>query len=140
MVTINLKGREVPLEYSTYEMKVIQERFGKSIGEAVDLLLGRKKDDPKGKLSKFGDADHLDAIAKMVTILGNAGLEENGQDPNLTEKKVLRAIKPDEIGEMMNACLDAMAKGSESEIPEKKKTGPVDVVLEEIEKKKERDG
>ena len=139
MVTINLKGREIPLEFSTYEMKVIQEQVA-PIGEAVNMLLGKNKGDKKGQNSEFGSTEHLETIAKMVTILGNAGLEENGQNPDLTEKKVLRAIKPDEIGIAVNACLDAMAESMASEIPEKKKTGPVDVVLEEIEKKKEKDG
>lgn len=139
MVSINLKGREIPLEYSTYEMKIIQEAIA-PIGEAVNMLLGKSKEDKKGQYRDFGSAEHLDTIAKMVTILGNAGLEENGENPDLTEKKVLRAIKPDGIGIIVNKCLDAMAEGMASEIPEKKKEGPVDVVLEEIEKKKERDG
>ena len=139
MITINLKGREVPLLYTTWEMMEIQEKIA-PIGEAVNLILGKDKDDQKGKYSQFGSTMHLKAVARMVAIMGNAGLEENGQDPDLTEKKVMRAIKPDEIGIAVNACLDAMAEGMASEIPEKKKTGPVDVVLEEIEKKKERDG
>ena len=40
----------------------------------------------------------------------------------------------------ISICMDAMTEGMASEIPEKKKTGPVDVVLEEIQKKKEKDG
>ena len=139
MVTINLKGREIPLLYTTWEMKEIQETIA-PIGDAVNLLLGKLKIDGKNQYSKFGSAEHLEATAKMVVILGNAGLEEAGNNPDLTEKKVLRAIKPDEIGIAVNAVLDAMAEGMKSEIPEKKKTGPVDVVLEEIEKKKEKDG
>ena len=41
---------------------------------------------------------------------------------------------------MVNACMNSMAEGMESEIPEKKPEGPVDVTLEEINKKKEKDG
>ena len=139
MVTINLKGREVPLLYTTYEMLDIQKKIA-PISEAVNMLIGKSKEDKKGQYSDLGSAEHLDTIAKMVTILGNAGLEENGEKPDLTEKEVLRAIKPGDVGVIVNKCMDAMAEGMESEIPEKKKEGPVDVVLEEIEKKKERDG
>lgn len=139
MITINLKGREVPLIYTTYEMLEIQEKIA-PISEAINLLLGKDKEDQKKQYSLFGSTEHLKATAKFVVILGNAGLEENGNNPDLTEKKVLRAMKPDDIGVIVNKCLDAMAEGMASEIPEKKKEGPVDVVLEEIEKKKERDG
>ena len=33
-------------------------------------------------------------MAKLIRILGNAGLEEAGEAPDLTDKKVLRAMKP----------------------------------------------
>ena len=139
LVTINLKGREIPLLYTTWEMKEIQEKIA-PIGEAINMMLGKDNGDKEKQHSKFGSAEHLNATAKMVMILGNAGLEEAGNNPDLTEKKVLRAIKPGEIGDIVNACLDAMAQGMASEIPEKKQDGPVDVVLKEMEKKKERDG
>ena len=74
------------------------------------------------------------------TQLGNTGLEEEGENPDLTDKKVMRAIRPVELGEMVSACMEAMNEGMASEIPEKKQEGPVDVVLEEIEKKKETGG
>ena len=136
MITINLKGREVPLIFTTWEMKEIQENIA-PLGQAVNLILA-KKDEKEP--DNYGSPEHIKTVATAVTILGNAGLEENGENPDLTEKKVMRAIKPLELPEIMNACLDAMAEGMASEIQEKKKTGPVDVVLEEIEKKKEKDG
>jgi hypothetical protein len=76
----------------------------------------------------------------MVRILGNAGLEENGEDADLTDKKVMRAIRPGELAEIVNACFDAMNEGMKSEIPEKNETGPVDVTLEEMKKKDTKDG
>ena len=138
MVTITLKGREIPLLYMSYEMKQVQEEIG-PINRAISMVLGRNPED-KDDHSLFATAEHLDAVAKMVRILGNAGLEEAGEEPNLTEKKILRALKPSEIGDVVNACMNSMAEGMESEIPEKKPEGPVDVTLEEINKKKEKDG
>ena len=50
---------------------------------------------------------------------------------------MLRALKPADLITAVNACMDAMADGMKSEIPEKEEEGPVDVTLEEINKKKE---
>lgn len=137
MVTITLKGREIPLLYMSYEMKQVQEEIG-PINRAISMVLGRNPED-KDDHSLFATVEHLDAVAKMVRILGNAGLEEAGEEPNLTEKKILRALKPSEIGDVVNACMNSMAEGMESEIPEEKQEGPVDVTLEEMNKKKEKE-
>jgi hypothetical protein len=137
MVTITLKGRQVPLIYTTYEMKTIQEEIA-PMSRAIMLVLGRNPEDKKDT-SRYGGAEHLGAAAKLIRILGNAGLEEAGEAPDLTDKKVLRALKPSEIAEVVNACMEAMNEGMASEIPEEKKEGPVDITLEEMNKKKEKD-
>ncbi|MBR2854499.1 MAG: hypothetical protein IKE81_09265 [Clostridia bacterium] len=138
MATIKIKGRNVPLLYTVYEMKAIQEEIG-PLAEAINLVLGRNPEDEKDR-SKYLSREHLEAATKLIRILGNAGLEEAGEAPNLTDKMIARAIRPVELPIMISACMDAMNAGMMSEIPEKKQDGPVDVVLEEIEKKKEADG
>ena len=138
MATIKIKGRNVPLLYTVYEMKAIQEEIG-PLAEAINLMLGRNPEDEKDR-SKYLSREHLEAATKLIRILGNAGLEEAGEAPNLTDKMIARAIRPVELPIMISACMDAMNAGMMSEIPEKKQDGPVDVVLEEIEKKKEADG
>ena len=50
---------------------------------------------------------------------------------------MLRALKPARLVEAMNACLQAINEGMESEIPPAKQDEPVDVTLEEMNKKKE---
>ena len=80
MVTITLKGREIPLLYMSYEMKKVQEEIG-PINRAISMVLGRNPED-KDDHSLFATVEHLDAVAKMVRILGNAGLEEAGEEPN----------------------------------------------------------
>ena len=135
MTTITLKGREIPLLYTTEEMLTIQERIG-PLSEVIYRVTGRNPEDEKD-INWVGGVDHLTSLSKLVTILGNAGLEEAGKEPDLTEKKVRRAIRPDELMLMSNACMDCMAEGMRSEIPEKKQEGPVDVTLEEMNKKKE---
>ena len=138
MASIILKGREIPLLYTTYEMKIVQEELG-PISRAISLVLGRNPDDPDDR-SMYGGAEHLTAAAKLIRIMGNAGLEESGQDADLTDKKVMRALKPFDLADAINACMDAMAVGMSSEIPEKEEEGPVDVTLEEMKKKDGKDG
>lgn len=138
MVTLTLGKREIPLLYTTYEMLTIQTDIA-PLSKAIRMVLGRNPDDDDD-MSRFGSAEHLDAAAKLIRILGNAGLEEAGEAPDLTDKKVMRALKPGELANAVNLCMDAMNEGMASEIPEKKKEGPIDVTLEEINKKKERDG
>ena len=135
MTYIKLRGKDVPLLYTTYEMKVIQEEIA-PISKAIDMVCGRNPDD-KTDTTKYGSADHLDAVAKLIRIMGNAGLEENGEEPELTDKKVLRALKPSELASVINECMNEMNIGMHSEIPEEKEKGPVDVTLEELNKKKE---
>jgi len=139
MASITLKGREIPLLYTVYEMKQVQEEVC-PLGELPYRLFGRNKDDEKDT-SKYGGPEQIDTISKLVKILGNAGLEEAGEAADLTEKKILRSLRPMEISDVVNACMKAMDEGMESEIPdETTNSGPVDVVLEEIERKKGKAG
>ena len=135
MIRIHIKGRSIPLIYTVWEMKQVQEEIG-PLNEAISLVLGRNPDD-KEDSSKYGTPEHLEAAATLIRILGNAGLEEDGQEANLTEKTILRALKPVEFAQAINACMDAMNEGMSSEVEQEKPKGPVDVTLEEIRKKKE---
>ena len=132
MSSITLKGREIPLLYTTYEMKELQEQFG-SLSEFDYKLLGKNKDDPEDS-SKYGGTEQLDAVAGAIRILGNAGLEDAGEDANLTDKWILRAMRPVQLLDAVKAIIKALQEGNRSEIPEKEQTGPVDVTLEEIKK------
>jgi len=141
MASITLKGREIPLIYTTWEMKEIQEKIG-PLSRAISLVLGRNPDD-KEDMSLYGGAEHLKHAATLIMILGNAGIEEAGDEagqPDLTVKKILRALKPSELIGAINSCMEAMNEGMASEIPEHEDEGPVDVTLEEMKKKDEKDG
>ena len=132
MVTITLKGREIPLLYTTYEMKLFQEQFG-SLSDFDYKLLGKNRDDPKDT-SKYGGAEQLDTVAGAIRIMGNAGLEDAGEDADLTDKWILRALRPAQLIDAVKTIMDALQEGNRSEIPEKPQEGPVDVTLEEIKK------
>lgn len=136
MAKVTLKGREIPLLYTTWEMKLIGEQIA-PIQKAIRLMMGQNPEDEKDT-SLYGSAQQIETIGKMICILGNAGLEEAGQEADLTEKKVLRWLAPRDLGEIVNSVIDALNEGMLSEIPEKAKDGPVDVTLEEMNKKKEK--
>ena len=135
MAEITLKGRRIPLLYTVYEMKQVQEEIC-SLGDFQYVVFGRNRDDESDQ-SKYGSAEHLAAIAKLIRIMGNAGLEEAGEEPNLTEKGIMRAIRPANIPDYISACADALNDGMSSEYPKEEAEGPVDVTLEEMNKKKE---
>ena len=137
MAEIMLKGRRIPLLYTTFEMKTIQEEIA-PLGKFQYIIFGRNPDDENDN-SKYGGPEHLEAIAKLVRILGNAGLEEAGEAPDLTDKKILRALRPVDLVNALNRCSEAMNEGMDSEFPEKEKEGPVDVTLAEMNKKKEKE-
>ena len=101
--------------------------------------MGRNPDDADDT-SHYGGVGHLTAVAKLIRILGNAGLEESGEAADLTDKKVMRALRPVDLAEVAAACMDAINEGMASEIPEKEEEGPVDVTLEEMKKKEGKEG
>jgi hypothetical protein len=135
MSTITLKGREIPLLYTSYEMKTVQEEIA-PINKAIRLVTGRNPEDADD-MSMFGGAEHIGALAAMVRILGNAGLEESGQEPDLTDKWILRHMKPGMIRGYV-LCVSAVINLAMKMETGKKQEGPVDEVLEEENRKKEQ--
>lgn len=136
MITITLRGREIPLSYMSFEMMEIQQEIG-PLDKAINIALGRNPEDPEDR-EMFGGAEHLKALGTLIRILGNAGIEEAGEQfgkPDLTDRWILKALKPSEIGLAGALCMNAMTEGMASEIPPKEEEGPVDVTLEEMKKK-----
>ena len=137
MKKITLKGREIPLLYTVCEMKDIQEEIA-PLGKFQYVIAGQNPED-QNDMGRYGSPEHLEAIAKLIRILGNAGLEESGEAADLTDRKIMRAMRPGEIMNYINKCIEAIAEGMASEFPEEKKNEPVDVTLEEINKKKAKE-
>ena len=144
MKEIRIGKREIPLFYSTFEMIAIQREIGCTAFQLRDEVFGivqEDEDDPMSvRLECVTDPEKTEKLGKLIRILGNAGLEEAGETPDLTDKWVMRAIRPAKIQDAMQRCLDAINDGMASEIPAKKSDEPVDVTLEQLEKKKEKDG
>ena len=138
---MTIGGRTFPLMLSSFETLTIQEEIGCTVGQLRDQVFGivhnietdeyrtTMREDPE-KLKKFG---------KLIRIMGNAGLEEAGQEPDLTDKWVLRHIRHGMIIPYMIQLSEIINDAMKMEIKEEKTDGPVDEVLEEENRKKEQE-
>ena len=140
--TIRIGGREIPLYYSSYEMIAFQDDIGCTAFQLNDVVFGIKRDDEdEDSQVRFGvltDAEKLKKLGTLIRILGNAGLEQEGKEPDLTDKWVLRNIKPGMIMVYVIALVAVITEGNkfESTTSEEEK-GPVDEGLEEQNAKKQ---
>ena len=143
MTEINIGGRKIPLSYTAYEMIEIQRQIGCTAFELTDKVFGiRSEEDennpaaePKVIIDVVNDPDRLEKMGELIAILGNAGLEQSGQEPDLTDKWILRNMKPALILGYAIATMAEISNGNMMEV-KNDKDGPVDEVLEEQESKK----
>ena len=144
MTEINIGGRVVPLSYSAYEMVEIQKEIGCTAFQLTDVVFGITKDEneeepnaePKIRIGVVNDPERLEKMGKLIAILGNAGLEEKGEEPDLTAKWVLRNMKPALIMGYAIATMAEITSGNMMEAKKEEK-GPVDEGLEEENAKKQ---
>ena len=140
--TVKIGGREIPLFYSTKEMIDIQKEIGCTAYQLNEQVFGIHQEDEDDPSSlKFGvieDMEKLEKLGKLIRILGNAGLEESEENGDLTDKWVLRHIKPGMIMVYVIALVAVISEGNkiESATPAEEQ-GPVDEGLEEENAKKQ---
>ena len=137
---IKIGGREIPLVMSVWEMALIQEEIGCTVGQLRDNVFGieHNLETDEYSFTLMEDKDKMLRLGKLIRILGNAGLEETGQEPDLTDKWILRNMKPGMLiayAVIMTAVVNEAMKTEAAEKQEK--GGPVDEVLEEETRKKE---
>ena len=140
--TLKIGGREIPLFYSSLEMVEIQKDIGCTAFQLNDEVFGihlKDEDDPSSiRFGVINDGEKLGKFGKLIRILGNAGLEEEGKEPDLTDKWVLRHMKPGMIMVYVIALVAVISDGNKVEsITQKEEEGPVDEVLEEQNAKKQ---
>ena len=140
MTEIKMGGRTIPLLYTTYELVEIQEAIGCTGHQLRDEVFGIHLEDENDPSSVVfdcvTDGKKTKKLGTLIRILGNAGLEEQGEEPNLTDKWVLRNMKP---GLLLVYALGAFAVINEGNQMEAKQEeiGPVDEGLEEEQAKKQ---
>ena len=119
MQTITIKDKVIPLLFDMAAFGEIEETVG-SLADLNAVLNGEKR---------------IKSLIKIITIMGNQGLEENGEKPTLDEKWVGRNLKPYMLAECQMAVVSAISEGMKMETEDDGKER--DLVLEEIEKKSE---
>ena len=140
--TIKIGGREIPLYYSSLEMVDIQKDIGCTAFQLNEEVFGvhlEDEDDPSSvRFGVITDAAKLEKFGKLIRILGNAGLEEEGRDPDLTDRWVLRHMKPGMIMVYVIAMVAVISDGNRVDsITPKEEEGAVDEGLEEQNAKKQ---
>ena len=140
--TIKIGGREIPLYYSSLEMVDIQKDIGCTAFQLNEEVFGvhlEDEDDPSSvRFGVITDAAKLEKFGKLIRILGNAGLEEEGREPDLTDRWILRHMKPGMIMVYVIAVVAVISDGNRVDsITPKEEEGAVDEGLEEQNAKKQ---
>ena len=143
MDSIIIGGRTIPLFYSTLEMVEIEKSIGCTAFQLNEKIMGAMRiggDDEESEnfdvqIDLIDKPENKENLGRLIRILGNAGLEEAGQEPDLTDRWVLRHMKPGMIMIYAMAVMAVINEGNQMEA-KKEDNGPVDVLLEEEQGKK----
>lgn len=143
MDSIIIGGRKIPLFYSTLEMVEIEKNIGCTAFQLNEKIMGARRiggDDEEDEnfevqIDLIEKPENKENLGKLIRILGNAGLEEDGQEPDLTDRWVLRHMKPGMIMIYAMAVMAIVNEGNQMEA-KKEENGPVDALLEEEQGKK----
>ena len=143
MDSIIIGGRTIPLFYSTLEMVEIEKSIGCTAFQLTEKIMGARRiggDDEESEnfdvqFDLIDKPENKENLGRLISILGNAGLEEDGQEPDLTDRWVLRHMKPGMIMIYAMAVMAVINEGNQMEA-KKEDNGPVDVLLEEEQGKK----
>lgn len=123
-ITVHIGERTIPLRFTMRQFVRIEEEIG-NLGDVRELIL-------KGQ-------HRIRNVIGMIRILGNAGLEHDGQEPDLTEEWLLDSMDPHALMAYQLAVIACMSRDTESQAAqEENESTERDLVLEEIEGKKEQ--
>ena len=117
--TVTIGGREIPLVFNMPEFADMEEEIG-NLSLVEDLLLKGKK--------------RIRNTAAAIRIMGNAGLRDAGETADLTDEWILNNMQPRMIVSYQSSVMAAINAGMTTETSEDQER---DLVLEEIERKKE---
>lgn len=117
-VSVNIGGRDIPLRYTMRVQLQIEEELGIDFSEINDKIKGKK---------------NTRMVIGLIRLMGNAGLKQAGQEPDLTDDWLIDHIKPGYTTSYRIAVMGAVSAGwfMESDQDEKEQ----DDVLAEIRKK-----
>ena len=136
---IMIGGRTIPLILTTYELIAIQEDVGCTVAQIREQIFGieRNLETDEYTFGMTNDNEKMKKFGALIRILGNAGLEEKGEEPDLTDKWILRHIQPGMIVPFMMIITQVINDAMKIE-NQATSDGPVDEKLEEDNRKKEQ--
>lgn len=120
MKEVEIKGRVIPLLFNTEAFMLTEQE--------VCLF--------KDFINEIQGKNGTEITIKMVRIMGNIALKEEGKKPVLTDKWLLANVPPMALSDYKRAVVEAIAEGMNSEHKDSD-DGERDLVLEELNKKKE---
>lgn len=122
-ITLTIGDRTIPLYFGMDEFIEIEETIG-NLGELRDLIL-------KGR-------QRLRNMIGAVRILGNAGLKREGKEADLTDEWLRANMDPHALMAYQIGILACLQRDGESQaVNENNEDKERDLVLEEIEQKKD---
>ena len=122
-ISVNIGGRNIPLRFKMPQFAEIEEEIGNLMDVKDKILNGKNR---------------IRNIMTMIRITGNAGLKHAGEKPDLTEEWLGENMEPHNLMAYQIALIAVMSKEGESEAAkEENENKERDLVLEEIQKKKD---
>ena len=122
-VIVKIGDRKIPLRFRMREFKQIEEEIGPFM-EVRNMII-------KGK-------NRIRNTIGVIRIMGNGGLKEEGQEPDLTDEWLEENMDPFSLTTYQVAVVTCLANENASEAAkEKNENKERDLVLEEIEEKKD---
>lgn len=122
-ITLNIGERKIPLRFRMDQFIEIEEEVG-NLGEVKELIMkGRKR---------------LRNLVAVIRILGNAGLKAAGEKDDLTDEWLRENMEPHALMAYQIGVIACLTKEGESQaVQEENENKERDLVLEEIEAKKD---
>lgn len=139
MTEIKIGGRTIPLMLTCMEMPMIQEEIGCTAAQMRTEVFGIQMNEETGdyEIHMMEDSGKIRKLGVLLRIMGNAGLEEAGKEPDLTDKWVLRRMKPGMALAFAIVAMTVVNEAMSMETAEEAEKGPVDEILREENAKKE---
>lgn len=122
-IAVQIGEKKIPLRFTMKQFAEIEEEIG-YLGEVRKLILNGK--------------NRIRNLVSVIRILGNAGLKNAGEEPDLTDEWLNENMDPHALMAYQLAVIACLSRDSESEAAkEENEHKERDLVLEEINEKKE---
>lgn len=122
-ITLNIGERKIPLRFRMDQFIEIEEEVG-NLGEVRELIM-------KGR-------NRLRNLVAVIRILGNAGLKAAGEKDDLTDEWLRAEMDPHALMAYQIGVIACLTNEGESQaVQEENEDKERDLVLEEIEAKKD---